>query len=164
MCGCAKLTMSNMAGEKKCTCKDKIEGKPCDKHLKKFNKKVGLKTPSFSNFDGDEEEDEDDGFNYLDEDEPTKKTLSDKLKDNTNNGTYKNAADTVSSWIDTIGKGIGVVKSTKNGSTGSSSSTSSGDDSSSNSDESSMPSYIWWIVGLLVLLLAIWGFIHFSKK
>ena len=150
-----------MAGEKKCTCKDKIEGKPCDKHLKKFNKTVGLKTPSFSNFDGDE--DEDDGFNYLDEDEPTNKSLSDKIKDNTNNGTYKNAADTVSSWIDTIGKGIGIVKSTKSGTSGAGTS-SSYDDESSNSEDSSMPSYIWWIVGLLVLLLAIWGFIHFSKK
>ena len=86
-----------------------------------------------------------------------------KIKGAINDGTVKNTSEAASSWLDTINKGINIFsgKTPVNTSSGGNSSGSIDD---SNTNSSGLPSYVWWIVGGLALLGAIWAGIHFSKQ
>jgi len=94
-----------------------------------------------------------------------KTSTGEKVKGAINDGTVKNTSEAASSWLDTISKGINIFSgktpvNTSN-SASSSNSTSSEND---NENNTGIPSYVWWIVGGLALLGAIWAGIHFSKQ
>ena len=90
-------------------------------------------------------------------------TTGQKIKGAINDGTFKNTSDAASSWLDTINTGINIFNGkTPVNSTASNGST--GVDPSSPDTSTGIPSYVWWILGGLALLGAIWAGIHFSKQ
>ena len=97
----------------------------------------------------------------------TKTTTStgQKIKGAINDGTVKNTSEAASSWLDTINKGINIFSGkTPVNSSGSGNSSGSNSDGDNPDSSSGIPSYVWWIVGGLALLGAIWAGIHFSKQ
>ena len=91
-------------------------------------------------------------------------TTGQKIKEAINDGTIKNTSDTASSWLDTINKGINIFKGNVpvNTSTSGADSTDIGNDGGNN--DVGIPTYVWWILGGMTLLGAIWAGIHFSKQ
>lgn len=93
-------------------------------------------------------------------------TTGQKIKEAINDGTIKNTSDTASSWLDTINKGINIFKGNVpvNTSTSGADSPDNGNDGSGGNNDVGIPTYVWWILGGMALLGAIWAGIHFSKQ
>ncbi|MEY3376570.1 MAG: hypothetical protein RL463_880 [Bacteroidota bacterium] len=95
----------------------------------------------------------------------TKTTSGQKIKGAINDGTVKNTSEAASSWLDTINKGINIFSGKTPVNSPSGNNSNGSDPNNDNSDNSTgIPNYVWWIVGGLALLGAIWAGIHFSKQ
>ena len=98
--------------------------------------------------------------------ESKESTTGQKIKEAINDGTIKNTSDTASSWLDTINKGINIFKGNVpvNTSTSSDGGATGGSAGSGENNDVGIPLYVWWILGGMALLGAIWAGIHFSKQ
>lgn len=88
----------------------------------------------------------------------SKLTTGQKIKAFFTSGDAEKTAKGASSWLDTIGNGFGMFAK-KDGSSISSSST-DGD----GGDSETSYSYLYWIGGVILVLLGIWAFVHFRNK
>jgi len=93
-------------------------------------------------------------------------TTGQKIKEAINDGTIKNTSDTASSWLDTINKGINIFKGNVpiNTSTSGGAGATGGSAESGENNNTGIPTYVWWILGGMTLLVAIWAGIHFNKQ